>query len=87
MNKFAHLPPLTEDEIYLLDHVCRWGSDGYPIQKIGREWSWGAVRSVKGHPCLFKTKREAIESFEAFYNTLLDRSGEEARLRAEKGEI
>ncbi len=63
---------LTEDELGLITHVSRWGSDGYPIQKQGRKWTWGAWRSVKGPPVLYATKREAIAAFERFHEILLD---------------
>jgi hypothetical protein len=63
---------LTEDERGLLTHISRWGSDGYPIHRLGRKWAWGPFRSVQGPPTVFKTKREAVASFEAFHTVLLD---------------
>lgn len=63
---------LTEDERSLVDHVTRWGSDGYPIMRITRGWSWGDWRSVQGPPTVFPTKREAVESFERYHEILLD---------------
>lgn len=63
---------ITEDEKALLNHVVRWGSDGYPIRKAGRQWTWGPFLSVQGPPVLFKTKREAVASFEAFEMLLID---------------
>ena len=63
---------ITEDERALVDHICRWGSDGYPVRKLGRRWTWGPWRDVKGPPTVFKTKREAVASFEAFHEILLD---------------
>lgn len=63
---------ITEDEKQLLGHITRWGSDGYPIRKHGRQWTWGPFLSVQGPPCLFRTKREAIASFEAFERVLID---------------
>ena len=66
---------LNEDEQFVLNHIIRWGSDGYPINKLGKSgWSWGPMRSVNGPPVVFKTKREAVASFERYYELLLDRN-------------
>lgn len=79
---------LTEDERALLRHVGMWGSEGYPIQKFARKWSWGGFLSIKGPTIMFRTKREAIASFETYYEVLRRLAGEEAYERAmrEKGE-
>jgi hypothetical protein len=63
---------LTDDENALLVHISRFGSDGYPIQKLGRGWAW-SYRGIKGPPVIFKTKREAIASFEAYEAILCDK--------------
>ena len=63
---------LTEDERALLTHISRWGSDGYPVRRVGRGWMWGEWRSIKGPPVIFRTKREAVASFEAFESILID---------------
>ncbi len=76
---------LSDDERALLNHWSRFGSDGYPIRKLGnsgRCWVWGPWRSVKGPPTTFKTKREAVASFEAFIDVLIEAKGEEAHERA-----
>ncbi len=73
--------PITEDERALIQHITMWGSDGYPINKWSSGWTWGPWRGVKGPPTVFKTKREAAASFEAFERVLIDALGEEARLR------
>lgn len=61
---------ITEDEKDLLVHWSRFGSDGYPVKKIGRGWHW-SYRAIKGSPTIFKTKREAVASFEAFIDVLI----------------
>ena len=62
---------LNEDEQALLTHWCRFGSDGYPVSKVGsRHWTWGPWRSIKGPPVVFKTKRLAVASFEAYIDSL-----------------
>ncbi len=63
---------ITEDERALLTHVMRWGSDGYPVERIGRAWHWRDWRSVRGAPTVYRTKREAVAAFEAFHGILLD---------------
>lgn len=63
---------ITPDEKHLLGHISRWGSDGYPIKKAGRKWTWGPFLSVNGPPVCYTTKREAVASFEAFHEALLD---------------
>ena len=73
---------LTTDERDLMTHISRWGSDGYPIRKLKRGWIW-EYRGIKGPPLIFKTKRESIQSFEAFHRTLLERLGAIAKARAE----
>jgi hypothetical protein len=62
---------ISEDEKGLINHVMRWGSDGYPVKHLGRGWTWN-FRSIQGPPVVFRTKREAVTSFEAFHAVLLD---------------
>jgi len=62
---------ITPDEGDLMTHVSMFGAEGYPIRKYGRKWSWGTDR-VKGPPVLFRTKAEAVASFEAFMAVLRD---------------
>jgi len=62
---------ITEDESSLLTHVMMWGSAGYPVKKVGSGWTWD-YRSIKGPPVVFKTKRAAVKSFEAFEDILID---------------
>jgi hypothetical protein len=63
---------LTRDERDLLNHVMMWGSDGYPVNRCGRGWSW-SYRTIAGPPVVFKTKHAAIASFEAYHQILIDR--------------
>ena len=57
---------LSEDEWALLNHCGRWGSDGYPVARVGsHHWTWGPWRSINGPPVVFKTKRLAVASFES----------------------
>ena len=62
---------ISEAEGSLMTHVTMFGSDGYPIRKLGRKWGWG-TDAVKGPPVCFLTKREAVESFEVFLDVLND---------------
>ena len=64
---------LTEDERALLASTSRWGSGGYPIHRYrAGKWGWGPWRSVQGPPILFKTRCEAVASFEQFLDVLRD---------------
>lgn len=71
---------VTDDERRLLTHVSLFGSDGYPIRKLGRKWAieHAAVR----FPVLFATKREAVAAFEGFLDILIRAKGNEAHVRA-----
>jgi hypothetical protein len=70
-------PALSDDERFVLSHISRWGSDGYPIVKVGsRHWTWGPIRSIKGPPVLFPTRRQAVESFEKYLASLRERLAE-----------
>jgi hypothetical protein len=64
---------LSEDEAFVLMSVSRWGSDAYPIRKLGRQWTWGPIRGIKGPPCGWKTKREAVRMFELYLDLLRER--------------
>ena len=64
---------LTEDQAFVLVHISHFGSDGYPIRKTGRHWNWGPIRGINGPPTCFKTKREAVASFEAYLDVLRDK--------------
>lgn len=73
---------ITDDERALVRHCVRFGSDGYPVWKLGRGWTYGPWRSVKGPPTIFNTRREATASFERFYEILLDELRDESVARA-----
>lgn len=76
--------PLNEDEKYVLHHVSRWGSDGYPVVRIGsHHWTWGPIRSIQGPPVVFKTKRAAVLSFEKYLEMLRERYGNERKAAAQ----
>jgi hypothetical protein len=66
--------PLNEDEQAILNHWGRWGSDGYPVSRVGsHHWTWGPWRSIQGPPVVFPTKRAAVASFEAYIAILIDK--------------
>jgi len=64
---------LSEDEAFALMSWVRFGSDSYPIRKMGRGWTWGPIRGIQGPPCSYKTKREAIRMYELFIDVLRDK--------------
>lgn len=60
----------TEDQRALLVHVSRFGSDGYPVRKVGsHHWHW-SFRSIEGPQVVFKTKRECVRQFEEYLDGL-----------------
>lgn len=66
---------LTEAENAFLRHWMRWGSAGYPIQKVGtRHWIWVEAFGIKGAPTVYKTKKAAGEAIEAYVSALRDRA-------------
>lgn len=77
---------LTEDEKMALVHNSRWGSDSYPVVKLGHKWNL-AHPLAKSDP-LYKTKREAVAAWEIKLAMWRALSGIEAynRTMAERGE-
>lgn len=65
---------ISKDEYAWLQHIQRWGSDAYPVRKIGRKWSFERMFNVGGTPTLYTTQRKAIEAVELFYDHLLDKN-------------
>lgn len=64
---------ISENEKELLAHISMWGSDGYPIQKVGNgKWIWNEFFGVRGAPTVYKTKKAAVKAFEAFLDILRD---------------
>ena len=65
----------VKDERFVLDHITRWGSDGYGafIVKRGRDWWIDGHGSSRGFPSPFKTKKAAIQQFERYLDILQER--------------
>lgn len=76
--------PLSENERALMTHISRFGSDGYPVHKLGKKWVHGDAFGVRGSPIVFKTKKEAVASFEAWHAMARERYGFEAQQRTLK---
>jgi hypothetical protein len=63
---------LSEDECFILTHIQHFGSDGYPVKRVGsRHWSW--EYRGNGCPTVFRTKKQAVTSFEGHLDILLDK--------------
>lgn len=62
------MTPLTDNERQLMAHVMRWGSAGYPVQRIGSRWFWHDAFGVKGSPVAYRTKKAAVAAFDAWYD-------------------
>lgn len=72
-NTVTELAPLSDDEAALMCHITRWGSSGYPIERVGRSWHWRNWRSVRGAPVSYRTKTEAVAAFEGWHDLALER--------------
>ena len=71
---------ISDDERALLTHTSMFGSDGYPIAKLGKGWTW-SFRGLRA-PEIYKRKRDAVEAFERFVDVLIDAKGAEAQFNA-----
>lgn len=73
---------LTVEEQQALRHNSMWGSDGYPVHKLGRKWTVDHQAAC----CfgLFTTKREAVSAWETMICKWIALSGLEACERAER---
>ena len=60
--RFARGERLTDDERSALEASSRWGSDSYPVRKLGRGWTFrrGTVRA----PTIYPTKAAAVAAYE-----------------------
>ncbi len=79
MSRYQHenqtfSPFLTDAENHFLQHITRYGSDGYPAQKVGRNWQWMESWGVKGAPTVYKTKRDCVAAIERYVDILLDKN-------------
>jgi hypothetical protein len=72
---------LTVNEREWLNHMTRWGSDGYPIEKVKRGWIWRDAFGCKGAPKVFRTRKEAHAAVERYEDILIDKAAgrEDAR--------
>lgn len=66
-------PNLSEQESAFMGHMTRWGSDGYPVRKIGNGWQWVEFYGIKGAPVVYKTKKAAFEAVENYIEFLCDK--------------
>ena len=63
---------ISDNERQWLGHMTMWGSDGYPVRKVGRGWIFDDFFGVKGTPTVYRTKRQATAAVEAFEGILID---------------
>jgi hypothetical protein len=64
---------LTEAENDFLQHMQRWGRDGYPVRKLRRKWLFESAFGVGGSPILYTTKGLAVKAVEDYVDILLDK--------------
>ena len=72
-GKVGNMRGLTADERKLMTHMSMWGSDGYPLRKLGRGWIVQGVRGLGSFPKVYKTKKEAASMWERYVGILRDR--------------
>jgi len=69
------MPGLTVAESDFLQHMGRFGSDGYPVKKVqGSRWIWDECWGVKGAPTVYKTKRACVAAIERYLEVLIDKT-------------
>lgn len=71
---------LTDDQRAALTHNSRWGSDGYPVVRLGPKWTIDH-RCASQAP-LYRTKRDAVRAWETLIAMWIRLAGLEARDRA-----
>jgi len=81
-----NLLPLSANERELFAHVTMFGSEGYPVAKLGRRWIVADAFGVKGAPTVFRTKREAVAQFELWLDQARARLAEERYQEALKAQ-
>lgn len=66
-------PNLNDGENHWLQHMTMWGSNGYPVRKVGSRWYFERFYGVGGAPVADRTKKVATVRCEAFYSILRDK--------------
>jgi len=64
---------LTEGENQFMQHMSRFGSDGYPVRQYGRKWAFEKAFGAGGSPVMYPTKKAASGAVEAYMDILRDR--------------
>ena len=65
---------LSDAENHFMQHIQRFGSDAYPIRKVGNgKWIWTEFWGVEGAPTVYRTKREGFAAIERYLEVLLDK--------------
>lgn len=72
---------LNDAERLLLRDWAMWGSDMYPVRKVGRVWIVDTIHGID-FPGVHRTKGAAVCAFERFVAVLIDAAGQEAYERA-----
>lgn len=66
---------LNQAEANWLQHMIRFGSEGYPVRKLrGGRWIFDEFFGVKGTPTVYKTKREAVAAIERYEDVLVEKA-------------
>ena len=66
---------LSQAENDFLSHINMFGSDAYPIQKVGNgRWIWLEFWGVQGPPVVYKTRKACAEAIECYLQVLADKA-------------
>lgn len=64
---------LSASENAFMAHMRMFGSDGYPVQKVGRKWRWAEAFGIRGPGVCYATKRECVSAVERYIDVLRDK--------------
>lgn len=73
------LQPLSFEEFQLLTAVEHRGRAIYPVLRCGKKWILDTIKGCSSFPCIYDTKREAIEHFDRYVEMLKLRRTEDLR--------
>lgn len=60
--RFEQGQRLTDEERRAIQHNARWGSDSYPVRRVGKRWT--LEHPALGRMPIYRTLREAVAAWE-----------------------
>lgn len=61
---------LTVDQDWIMGHAIMFGSDSYPVRKIGKGWQVVGQRGLGSVPTVFKRKKDAVAAWKGYLDML-----------------